>query len=145
MIRTYFLSVHINEPDVDASRDFFFQELMSENFPRNPLQGYFCNNDVSSVKIPYWRAGAMASQEMMSSGFNEDGKLTVNFAENLDSLDIPFYLMASECNRIIGTSYQKQHLQLFKNIEFKVINGAGHYMLNEKPDECLAYIRSVVN
>ena len=142
VIKSYFESLHVKEPDQSASRDYFFQLLMSHPYKGHPLSGYFCNHNMNAFEVPYWRVGSQASQVMMASGFNDHGKLQVNFAKGLNEIDTPVLLLVSTCNSIIGIEHQKEHAKLFKNISLDTISNAGHNMILEKPEECMEKISS---
>lgn len=145
LMKSYFESIHTKKPDSDATKDYLWQKLMFGNYEGHPLRKYFCNQDMGSVKIPFNRAGALASQYMMASGFDESGKLIVDFTSGIDTLNTPVLMIASECNSVSGISFQKEHLKLFNNANMIEVKNSGHYMLIEQEMICEKVIREFLN
>jgi pimeloyl-ACP methyl ester carboxylesterase len=86
-----------------------------------------------------WRFGARASFTAQES-VNERGELQIQFLGDKRYTG-PVLLLAGSCNVLIGEDHQREHLSHFPEGKLVVIEGAGHSMFGEKPEESNALVR----
>jgi pimeloyl-ACP methyl ester carboxylesterase len=105
------------------------------------LSGYFCDSDINNAVLGTWRVGSLASKVITESGKNERGEFVFDFTKGIDKYTNRVLFISGSCNSLIGPEYQERQMQLFPNAELVVIEGAGHTMFGEKPDESMRVIR----
>lgn len=142
LTRIAFESLHVEPIDDQARIDYLFGSVVSLNIEGNPMRKYFCNEDISTGYIPFWRFSAIASQAIQNKAIDENGEFHIDLVSGVENFKNKVLFMAGECNQIIGEDYQKEHMKYFPNAEMVVIPGAGHSMLGEKPEESIRIIRS---
>jgi proline iminopeptidase len=138
LISIWFESMHV-EGDEHAQMDYFMGRLMLVDSDDNPLKGYYCEG--KEVSMPYWRMGFTASQEIIADATNEEGAIEIDLVSGLKKYNNKVLFFTGECNKIIGTEFQQEHLKYFNNVEHVEVADAGHTMLTEKPEECIEIIR----
>ncbi len=134
LINSYFESSHVDGPDPFAGKDYLFNKLMYKSYKGHPLRKYFCGEDIGGFVLPHWRSGALASQYLMSSVFNNDGGLLVDLTSGLDTCKFPVLMLASECNVISGDNLQQKHQKIFNNPQYEVFENCGHYFMLENKE-----------
>ncbi len=140
--RRGFEALKVDGPDEDASLDYFGLSLAVSDIPGNPIAGYFCGGKMNEELLHNWRMGVRSSFAIQSAGFDRNRQLLVEFVEkNARSFENPVLLVGTSCNTIIGHDYQKRHVHRFGNARLERLEGAGHMMIEEKPDEVLALLR----
>ncbi len=141
LAKAWFKSRHIRGPDAQAKDDYFMQELVYSPMKNHPLKDYYCEGKIQNAAIGMWRFGSLASQVIPRSGMNEQGEFVFNFAEGVENYTNKVLFIAGSCNKLIGPEYQERQMKVFPNAELVVIQGAGHTMFGEKPEESLKVIR----
>lgn len=138
-------SLHVSKPDRFAQKDFFYTEALLEYTEKdNPMAGYYCNNQ--PPKMPYWRFGGHASESIRSEAYNENGELNMNLAEGMKNFKNKILILTGECNKLIGTEFQKKyHLSLFNNVRLHEIKNSGHLMFSEQPKKSVQVVREFLN
>lgn len=137
-----FESLHVDAVDDQSRLDYMFGRLVSLNVKENPMGKYFCNEDVSTGYIPFWRFGAIASQGIQNKAIDENGEFHIDLVSGVENFKNKVLFIAGGCNQLIGEVYQKEHMKYFPNAEMVVIPDAGHSMLGEKPEESMRIIRT---
>lgn len=139
--RIGFESLHLKDPDKQARMDYIWGRISSLDVPGNPMRKYFCDEDIRNGYVPFWRLGSLAGQEIVRKAMDEEGNVQIDLVSGLERVTQKILFVSGSCNQIIGPDFQEDHLAYFPNAEMVVIEGAGHSMLGEKPEECLALIR----
>ena len=140
--KCWFQSLHVKGPDDQAAKDYFLQSFMlGGNVKDNPFAGYYCNRDMSTASLPFWRFGALASQASFRSALDKDGNLQLNLVDGAENFTNKILFIASECNTIIGEDQQRRHMEYFPNAELVIIKDSGHTMFGEQPEKSLELIR----
>jgi proline iminopeptidase len=135
-------SLYVYGPDADAQRDFLRQGLLELDVPGHPLAGYFCGADSRNASLPTWRVGARAFDVITAGAHAASGQFGVDLVSpKVKRFPHKVLLVAGSCNTIMGPSVQKENLDLFANAELSVIDGAGHTMFGERPEQSLAVLR----
>lgn len=140
IVKAALRSLRITGPDDHARRDYITWNIMNSSTTESPIAGYFCGADTRNGKLEFWRVGG-ACMKLLADLNDSHSKVKFDLSDGLQNFDKPVLLMAGACNVLIGEDIQKKHLKLFKNAELKVVPGAGHTMIGEKPEEVLALIR----
>jgi proline iminopeptidase len=141
LARAWFKSLHVHGPDPHARQDYFMQELVSSPIKQHPLSRYFCDADISNAALGTWRIGSLASKVIPESGKNEKGEFVFDFTIGLENYTNKVLFIAGSCNTLIGPEYQERQMQLYPNADLRVIDGAGHTMFGEKPEESMQVVR----
>jgi proline iminopeptidase len=140
--RIWLASLHVRGPDADARRDWFMSALMSAGVEGNPTAGYYCGGDPASAgPFEEWRFGARVAPALFREARRDDGSWDVDFVRGVERFEGKVLFLAGSCNTIIGEAQQRRHMRSFPNAELIVIEGSGHRMFSEKPDESLAAVR----
>ncbi|MCB1173346.1 MAG: alpha/beta hydrolase [Leptospiraceae bacterium] len=139
-LRSIFQSMHVSGPDDDAAMDYVFMQVMLHPSRDNPIAGYFCGGDPANAVLPGWRFGSTISNAMMQAAV-KDGEFQIDLTRGLQHYKRPVLFLAGDCNTIIGPDIQKRQAQLFPKASLRVIEGAGHSLLGEKPQVVLPIIR----
>jgi proline iminopeptidase len=127
--------------DIDARLDHLGRELSRHGGPGNPVLGYFCGRDLDKAYLPSWRPGVRSMVTMLGRASNEDGQVVLDLSRGIEAYRREVLLVSGSCNEIIGPEVQEQHRRLFPQARLAVIQGAGHTMFGERPDESLSLIR----
>lgn len=138
MAKAWFQSLHIgsDEPDPDAAQDYFFSRMLSLVNPEYNCAGH--PPEGTEVVRP-----GMAVFKHMAMRLMQDEELrkTIDFRVGVEHFTSKVLFIASECNRLIGEAHQRQQMKFFPNAELIVIKDSGHFMFNEKPEQCMALIK----
>jgi proline iminopeptidase len=147
--KCWFQSLHVDGPDDQAKQDYFFKALVFNASPSlmkgHPMSKYFCNQDIETVSMDYWRYSYLASKTIFISSVDKDGKMNIDLVSGVENFPNKVLFMISECNQLIGEEYQKGHMKYFNNPEMVIIKNAGHTMIGEQPKQCLDAIRKYFN
>ncbi len=144
--KCWFRSLHVKGPDKQASKDYFLASFMLEgNIKGNPFADYYCNKDLSTASLDYWRYGALANTAIMRNGMDKNGNLQLDLVSGVENFKNKVLFIASECNTLVGERQQKRHAEYYPDAELVVIKNAGHTMFGEQPDECIRLIRQYLN
>ncbi|MEZ4805210.1 MAG: alpha/beta hydrolase [Bacteroidia bacterium] len=135
-----FESLHIKDADKQARIDYIFGKLGTLNIEGNPMRKYFCDENINTGYLPFWRLSGVASQSIVKKGMDKDGNIQIDLVSGLENYTKKVLFIVGECNQIIGKDFQKGHMNYFTNAEMKVIKDAGHTMIGEKTEECLELI-----
>ena len=90
-----------------------------------------------------WRFSSLASTSVPASGMDSEGRLVCLASGGVDWATgggKTLFIAGSE-NIIIGPEFQRSQMHYYPGAELAVIDGAGHTMIGEKPEESLAVIR----
>jgi proline iminopeptidase len=135
-------SLYIYGPDDDARADFLRQGMLGLEAPEHTLAGYYCDADLTTARLPVWRTGARASDDILARSHDESGHFTIEpVSPNVKRFPHKVLLVAGSCDAIIGAEVQRQHMSLFSNAELSIIENAGHTMFGEQPEASLAVLR----
>jgi proline iminopeptidase len=137
----WFRSLHVHGPDPHARQDYFMQELISAPLKKHPLNGYFCDGDINNAALGMWRMGSLASKVITASGKNEQGEFVFDFTGGIENYANRVLFISGSCNTLIGPAYQERQMKLYPNADLVVIDGAGHTMFGEKPEESMQAVR----
>jgi proline iminopeptidase len=133
-------SLHVHGPDDHARSDYLFGSFFSAPLNDHPLSGYYPDGDIARAAGEFWRFGAAASKAVQRSGIDGEGRL-IDLAEGVENFDGSVLFLTGGENTIIGEDVQRRHMKRFNDARIAIIDGAGHTMIGEKPDESLAAIR----
>lgn len=139
--KAWLQSLRVDGPDDDARSDWFMSSVMHADIEDHPIAGYFCGRDMSTARLEEWRFGARVAPALFEKAFDEDGKLTIDFVTGVERFPHEVLFMAGSCNAIVGEAQQRLHMRHFPRAELIVIEGSGHTMFGEKPQESIAAVR----
>jgi proline iminopeptidase len=143
--RSWFRSRHVSGPDDQARDDFFFQDLMSTVPPeKSPLAGYFCD-PADARRITYWRYSWRSSLGIPNHARNAQGEVQIDLVSGVERSPRPVLFLCGACDRLIGTEYQRDHMRHFPTARLEVIQGAGHSMFTDRPEESVAAVRGFLD
>jgi proline iminopeptidase len=134
MLVSGFRAQHVSGPDAEAPRDFLYGQVVHA-FASHPDNPYHCPGE--TFDSPTWRFGARASRAVLAQASRAD----------LDSLGAvagftgPVLLMSGACNDWTGAPLQERHVRLFANARHTEIPGAGHDVIDDRPEAALAALR----
>jgi proline iminopeptidase len=142
LTNSWFQSLHVEEPDKQASPDFFMEHIMlSFQQPYHPLYGAFCHNQ-DTIEFINWRYGAMASGNLIGNLFDAEGTMIFPEIENLANYKNTVLFVTGSCNALFGEEFQKNyHLELFRSARLIAIQRAGHFMMLDKRKETIKVIQ----
>ena len=139
--RAFYTYLHVSGPDNDAAVDAAMLSLASAPMPESPIAGYYCNRDMHTARLQTKRFGARANMQLMGSELS-DGGMSRDLSAGIENFRGNTLLLTGDCNTIVGPDIQERHAALFPRVRLVMIEGAGHTMLGEKPEESLAAIRA---
>jgi proline iminopeptidase len=138
-------SLHVDGPDGHEASDYLMHELMSLDIEGHPIGGYFCGGDISNGSLEDWRYGAAVGKALLMSVIQEDGTVKIDLVSGVERFAGPVLFLAGSCNELIGADAQRLHMRHFRDARLAVIEGAGHTMIGEKPEESLRAIRDFLS
>jgi pimeloyl-ACP methyl ester carboxylesterase len=145
MGKCWFESLHVDGPDEQAASDYFFTAMFFNGdvslIKEHPISNYFCNRDLNTASLEYWRYNYQSNQAIFQSGTDEKGNLQIDLVSGVENFKNKVLFITGECNTLIGEEYQKDHMMYFNNTEMVVINNAGHSMFGEQPEESIGAVR----
>ncbi|MBU1221579.1 alpha/beta hydrolase [Myxococcota bacterium] len=138
--------------DEDLSR---FLEAMDHNIPDSDARGDYMmaisaildsEDDFGvgedSNLLPIKRTGYRAWNAIAGELGFIDGNYDYNFTTQFAAFPHQVLLIAGSESYRIGESFQRQnHVQLFADVDFRIVSGAGHYLLFYRPDDTISIIR----
>lgn len=141
LVKHWFRSLHINEPDNQASTDYLMGKYNSSiTSPWHPLRNFFCpQNNQKPLEIN--RFGATASASLVVSVFDNEGNFKSEIFENAKNYDNEVLILAGGCNRIDNNTIQQKHTDIFKNAALEIIPDAGFFVHLDKPQKVLFTVR----
>ncbi len=104
------------------------------------LLRYHCDPD-HPTPWPVWRPGAQVEVWRPRLLTDQDGRFDYDFAAGLAECRTPVLLVGTDCSALGAKFQEDHHLALFGSVELKEIQGAGHRVTVEKPDELLIIVR----
>lgn len=139
----WFESLHVKEPDKQASPDFFMEKLMlSFQQPYHPLYKALCHHE-DTLEFANWRYGAMASGNLIGNLFDTKGNLVFDEIQGLKDYKSTVLFVTGDCNQLFGMEFQETyHLDLFRSTRLMNIEHAGHFMMLDKRKETIKIIRN---
>jgi len=140
--RTWLESLGVGGPDADARGDYLRGTLVSSRFEGHPAAGYYCNRDLSTASLPGWRFGARLAAAILREGQMDGPAPRVDFVRGVERYRGPVLFLAGSCNAVLGPEQQRHHMRHFPGAGLVVIEGAGHTMFGEKPEESLRALRA---
>ncbi|MEN8251658.1 MAG: alpha/beta hydrolase, partial [Bacteroidota bacterium] len=145
MVGSYFKSLHVEEIDDQAIGDYFFREFTSNTeLANNPMAGYFCNNDMSSAEMLHWRFSWTTYTDLVMTHMQGDFS-GMTFGKDAKNFKNKTLILVGSCNVLVGEEFQKKQMPLFNDAEIVVIEDTGHFMFEEKPEECISEIKKYFN
>lgn len=133
--KAWFQSFHVRGGGEDAASDWFMGRIA----PYANTE-YYCGGVVPEAGALHWRPGSTAMNEILFAAL-KDGKIEIDLVAGVDRFKGPVLFLASSCNTLIGEEHQKKQARFFQNATVKVIEGSGHSMFAEKPEESVAMVR----
>jgi proline iminopeptidase len=147
--KCWFQSLHVDDPDDQASGDYFFTALAfnasPELFKNHPMSKYFCNQNIENASLDYWRYSFLANRTIFMNGMDKDGNMNIDLVSGVEKFTNKVLFIAGECNQLIGEKFQKDQMEYFNNTELVIIKNAGHSMIGEQPKASLNAIRKYFN
>lgn len=125
-------SLRLPATDKDSRKDFFFEQVLRKSNP-----GYNCPGQ--KPVLHSWRAGYRAYLHLSFSRKSRQAR------KKPEAVCFPAHrllLLVSECNRLLGLSYQQKLQQKLGNPELIMIARSGHYMFTDNPQACLKAVGS---
>ncbi|HEY6106788.1 MAG TPA: alpha/beta hydrolase, partial [Anaeromyxobacteraceae bacterium] len=139
--RTFLESLHVSGPDADARRDYLVGTLASSRFEGHPTAGYFCNRDLGTARLEGWRFGSRVAPALFGEAGLGGPSPIIDFVSGVERFSGKVLLLAGSCGTVVGAEAQRRNLRHYRHAELVVIEGAGHTMFGEKPEESLAAVR----
>lgn len=133
-------SLHVDGPDDQARSDYLMGRFFTTPIADHPLGGYYRDGDIANAAGESWRFGALAARAVPESGMDENGRLR-DLAAGVDRWAGTALFIAGSENSIIGPDHQRSQTARFPRARLAVIEGAGHTMFGEKPEESLRVVR----
>jgi proline iminopeptidase len=140
MLIIAFESLHLKDADKQARIDYIFGRVGLLDIEGNPMRNYFCNKEIKTGYIPFWRFSGVASKAIIRGGMDEQGNIQIDLVTGLEDYSKKVLFVTGECSQIIGKEFQEGHMKYFPNAKMAVIKNAGHTMFGEKPVESIALI-----
>ncbi len=135
-VRGLFESFHIQDPPDDkATFDHVTGQVM---IAANP--GYWCS-ETPPASVKGWRFGYDAYQNVAASVFDKNGD-QISAIEGIEQFDNEVLFMVGSCNTVIGEEFQRRQMAYFESAELVVIEGTGHELIAEEPEQSLATVRA---
>ena len=132
-------SLHVSGPDDDARQDFVFARVRHQ-------PAYYCDSQLPENWREYnWRTGFRAWKTITQSTLDEKGTLHLDFTKGLKDLNTPVLLVASQCNKVTGSSFQARQKRLFQSARVKTIPRSGHELLMDNPEDTLKALREYLD
>ncbi len=133
--KAWFQSFHVRGVGVDAASDW----LMGRIVPYVNTE-YYCGSVVPEAGALHWRPGSSAMNEILFAAL-KNGEIEIDLVEGAERFKGPVLFLASGCNTLIGVGHQRKQSRFFQNATLKVIEGSGHSMFGEKPEESVGAVR----
>lgn len=144
LTKRWFRSLHINEPDKQASTDYLMGSYNTHvNSSWHPIRKGFCRQENKILEIN--RFGASASASLVTSIFDNKGNFKNEIFEDAKKYNNEVLILAGECNEINEGVIQQKHQEFFENATLKIIPDAGFFVHLDKPDETLTVTREFLN
>lgn len=122
-------SRNLDCPDEHAGDVYFIEQMMVRANP-----GYWCDN--IPPRNVLWRAGYDANQQVTASMNQSTGEL-MDLVSDIDRYQGRILFLASECNSVIGETYQRKQMNYVPNSTLEVIPDAGHHIFHDNPEYAL--------
>jgi proline iminopeptidase len=143
-VKTKFESLHVTDPDDQASDDYFAYQLNMYQGSDHPQAGYRCEGGGPKAGGS-WRYGAQAAGGISQQAVDANGNFNVNLVDGVERFTNKVLFIASACQKVIGAEWQKRHMTFFPNAELAVIPDAGHEMFAENPEASIAAVRGYLD
>lgn len=140
MVGAWAESLHVSQADGQERDDYLITRFMTTEMEGHPLGGYYIDGDVRNAAGEMWRYGSLASRAVAASGMGEDGRF-IDLAAGVENWEGEALIIAGSENTIIGPEYQMTQIDRFPRASLAVIEGAGHTMIGEKPNEVIGVLR----
>jgi proline iminopeptidase len=141
MIGPWAESLHIRGPDKHARKDYLTRRFFAAPVGRHPLAGYYREGKVENAAAESWRFGALVIRAVAANGIDREGRI-VDLAAGVEAWQGTALFIAGSEDAIIGPDHQKDQMKRFPRARLVVIQGAGHTMIGEKPEDTLAAVRT---
>ena len=135
--------IWLNSWRVDTSRDQYAREdyILSNAYLHMPGRGVHCG-DVIPANFEGWRASRKTLDETVMAYVHDPELLKqLDFVTDAHRFDGKVLIVASSCNTVYGTAYQKRHLPFFQNARMETIENSGHYVFYDQPEYSITLIR----
>lgn len=143
-LKIKFQTLHIKEPDSDASDDYFSYRLNMYQGDDHPQAGYRCEGG-GPGEGESWRYGAAAAYSIQQNAMDSEGNFDLDLTTGVENYANKVLFMAGECNSVIGPEWQKRQMVFFPSTELVVIPDAGHEMFLENPLASVFAVRTYLN
>jgi proline iminopeptidase len=135
-VRGLFEAFHIqNPPDDKATFDHVTAQIM---IAANP--GYWCNETPPDA-VAGSRFSYDAYQNVAASFYDENGD-QISAIEGIEQFDNEALFIVGGCNNVIGEAFQREQMTYFNRAQLVVIEGTGHEMVADQPEQSLAAVRA---
>ena len=139
LVTGLFESFHIQDPPDDkAAFDHVTGKIM---IAANP--GYWCG-ETPPPSVEGWRFSYDAYQNIAASVFDEDGNQIIAI-DGIDRFEEEVLFMVGSCNTVIGEAFQRKQMAYFQNARLVVIEGVGHELVAEEPQESISAVRAYLD
>jgi len=141
MVKQWFSSLHIEEPDKHASHDYFYgMYSRAMNIDGHPLHAAVCSESPNSLSFN--RFGAVASAALMRSLFTTEGNLGIEFlSPEIQHRAKDVLFIASECNTISGEDVQRLHVEALPGSNLITIPESGYNPFYDQPNKTIRQLR----
>ena len=143
-LKTKFESLHVREPDDQASADYFGHQWNLYQGEDHPQAAYYCEG-VRGDEQGSWRFGAAAGTAIQQDAVDADGNFDISFVKGIEQFPNTVLFMTGECQTLIGADFQLEQMDLFPSAELAVIPDAGHEMFFENSADSVRVVREYLN
>ncbi len=135
-------SRHVESDDEYAKDDYFFTNLVSLDEEGGPIADYYCTGKPPKGVFKTWRYNFASSRQIQGEAAGDPENIQLDLVKGVEKYKGKCLFMVGSCNTMIGEKFQRQfHTKYFPNADFAIIEGAGHLMYGEKPDQSIAVSR----
>lgn len=140
MISAFGKSLHLKDIKYQDRNDFFLDTFMTTPIENHPLAGYYVDNKMENASGPIWRGGSLVAKIIPQDGILPDGTF-MDLTKGVDKWKGEALFISGSENSIIGPDFQIEQMKKFPSASLVIIEGAGHTMFGEKPEESIAIIK----
>lgn len=129
----------LDGPDADALQDYVTGHMVMR-FADHPDTPYHCPG--APYDSPAWRFGARTQAALPASATPADLDAVAGAAGDWDGAAL---FLTGGCNDWIGTPLQTRHMAFFRDARLVEVPGAGHDVVDDRPEAALAAIRGFLD
>ncbi len=135
-------SRHVDSPDEYAKDDYLFTNLFNLDAEGGPTAEYYCEGKPPENALKAWRYNFASNMEIQGKATADPDNIQLDLIKGVENYKGKTLFMVGSCNTMIGEAFQKQfHTKYFKDTELAIVEGSGHLMFGEKPEESIAVSR----